>query len=113
MNQQGAAAETQAAAYLQQNGLKILARNWSCRFGEIDLIAQDGDTLVFVEVRQRASSRFGDAASSITASKQAKLIATAQIYLASQKKRTPACRFDAILLDGDTPPRWLKHIIEA
>lgn len=108
----GAAAEQQAADFLVQQGVRILARNWHCRRGEIDLIVDDAGTLVFVEVRSRAASRFGDAAASITASKQAKLVAAAQHYLATLS-RTPPCRFDAVLLDGPSPPRWLKNIIES
>lgn len=107
----GAAAEALAAEFLVQRGIRIVTRNWRCRMGELDLIADDAGTLVFVEVRSRAASRFGDAAASITASKQAKLVAAAQHYLATLN-RTPACRFDAVLLDGAAEPRWLKNIIE-
>ncbi|WP_445297103.1 YraN family protein [Chitinimonas sp. PSY-7] len=107
----GAAAEALAAEYLVQRGVSIIARNWRCRMGELDLIANDAGTLVFVEVRSRAIGRFGDAAASITTSKQAKLVAAAQQYLATLG-RTPPCRFDAVLLDGTTEPRWLKNIIE-
>lgn len=107
----GAQAEELAARFLVQQGLSLLARNWRCRQGELDLIAIDGATLVFVEVRSRAASRFGDAAASITASKQAKLVSAAQHYLATLP-RIPPCRFDAILLDGSAAPRWLKNIIE-
>ncbi|MFC4158313.1 YraN family protein [Chitinimonas lacunae] len=112
MNGRGQAAENLAAHYLAEQGVEIVARNWRCRFGEIDLIGRDGDTLVFVEVRQRGSGRYGDAAASITAAKQARLIATAQCYLATLS-RLPPCRFDAVLLDGAAPPRWLRHIIES
>src|SRR5688500_6535657 len=58
MSGRGAAAEAVAAAFLERKGLKILVRNYRCRLGEIDLIARDGATTVFVEVRQRASSAF-------------------------------------------------------
>jgi len=111
MNKLGVAAENLAADFLVKQGLQIKARNWQCRFGEIDLIASDGATLVFVEVRRRASSKFGDAATSITAAKQGKLTATAQLYLATLKS-APPCRFDAILLDGASDLRWLKNIIQ-
>lgn len=109
---QGKAAEQAAADFLVGQGLRIVARNWHCRFGEIDLIAYEGNTCVFVEVRQRARSRFGGAADSITATKQARLVATAQQYL-SRLSRTPACRFDAVLFDGDAPPCWLQNIIQS
>ncbi|GAB3245050.1 YraN family protein [Chitinimonas naiadis] len=107
----GAAAEQRAANFLTERRVRIVARNWRCRLGEIDLICDDAGTLVFVEVRSRSAQRFGDAATSITPSKQAKLIATAQLYLATLK-RTPPCRFDAVLIDGEDEPRWLKNIIE-
>ncbi len=107
----GAAAEDRAAAYLQRQGMKLLARNYRCRQGEIDLILREGATLVFVEVRSRANSSFGGAAASITQAKQAKLIRAAQHYL-SQQTSLPPCRFDAILIEGDEL-QWLKHAFEA
>ena len=111
MKTKGDAAERVAEAYLAKQGLKVVARNWRCRHGELDLICRDGAMLVFVEVRSRASSQFGSAADSITPHKQARLIAAAQLYL-SGLGRVPPCRFDAVLLEGDAPPRWLKNIIE-
>jgi len=78
-------------------GLTIVGRNFRTRFGEIDLIARDGSTLVFVEVRLRTSSRFGGAAESITTAKRARLVAAAREYL-GRTRGEPACRFDAILM---------------
>lgn len=95
----GSEAETIAAVYLQQQGLALVERNYRCRFGEIDLIMTEDDTLVFVEVRMRAGNAFGGAAASITAAKQAKLLIAARHYL-SKLRREPACRFDAILITG-------------
>ena len=80
-----------------REGLTIVAHNFRTRFGEIDLIAKDGSTLVFVEVRLRRSGRFGGALESITAQKRARLIAAARGYLAMVGGE-PACRFDAILM---------------
>ncbi len=111
MNLRGADAELAAANYLQQQGLRIVARNWSCRQGELDLIARDGATLVFVEVRQRTSAGFGGAAASIGAAKRAKLLAAAQRYLQTLTV-IPPCRFDAVCLDG-TRLEWLKNCIDA
>jgi putative endonuclease len=62
----GQAAESRAEAFLKTQGLTLVARNWRCRFGEIDLVMQDGSTLVFVEVRLRSRSDFGGAAASVT-----------------------------------------------
>ena len=96
----GKEAEQYAEAYLQGQGLFLVKRNYRCRFGEIDLIMREGEVVVFIEVRMRASQAFGGAASSITLSKQGKLMRTARLYLASLKS-VPECRFDVVLLSGD------------
>ena len=108
----GVAAEELAARYLAAQGLRVIGRNYRCRFGEIDLIAKDGEMLVFVEVRLRRSVRFGGALASITRAKQKKLMATARCYL-SGLRDMPGCRFDAILLDALDARRieWLRDII--
>jgi len=80
-----------------RHGLRIVARNFRTRFGEIDLIAKDQQTLVFVEVRLRSSARFGGAVESITAAKRARLIDAAREYIA-RAGGDPTCRFDAILM---------------
>ena len=69
----GQAAEDIAAGYLKKQGCRILARNWHCRYGEIDIIAEQGGVYLFVEVRQRRSQSFGGAAASITPAKLAKM----------------------------------------
>lgn len=107
----GAQAEQWAAQYLQQHGLKPVAQNYRSRFGEIDLIMQDGAMLVFIEVRLRRNANFGGAAASIDARKQQRIIRTAQQYLASLAQ-LPPCRFDAVLLD-DNGVQWLKNAFEA
>jgi putative endonuclease len=108
VNKRGVDSEALAAAFLEGRGLKILERNYRCRLGEIDLVARDGGTTVFVEVRQRASHAFGGAAASITPAKRAKLIKAARHYL-SRLRDDPQCRFDALLIEGD-PPRieWIR-----
>ncbi len=111
MNQRGESAEDLAAAFLQQNGLKLVTRNYRCRFGEIDLIARDGKMLVFAEVRLRASAEFGGTAASITAAKRIKLARAARHYLAALL-RVPACRFDAVLISGDGAIEWIKNAFE-
>ncbi len=110
----GALAEQWAAQYLQRQGLKPVARNYRSRFGEIDLIMQDGATLVFVEVRLRRNGNFGGAAASIDAPKQQRLVRTAQQYLAGLA-RLPPCRFDAMLMDDaqGRNAQWLKNAFEA
>ena len=109
MGARGDAAENLAAAFLQRAGLILVERNYRCRFGEIDLIAREGATLVFVEVRMRSSERFGGAAASITAAKRMKLLRTARFYLAGVA-HAPQCRFDALLISGKTNSiEWLKN----
>jgi putative endonuclease len=107
----GAQAEQLAAQFLQRHGLKLVESNFRCRFGEIDLILRDGESLVFAEVRQRSSKDFGGAATSIDKHKQQRLILAAQQYLASLP-RLPPCRFDAVLLDGSGNIEWLKNAFE-
>lgn len=107
-------AEQLAARFLQDNGLQLVQRNYSCRHGEIDLILQDGGTLVFAEVRLRSHGEYGGAAASINAAKQKRLILTAQHYLATLR-HTPPCRFDALLFDrlDNTGPEWIKSAFTA
>jgi len=107
----GAAAEAIAASFLAAHGLLIVQRNYRCRGGEIDLIARDGATLVFVEVRLRRNRDFGTAAESITAAKRRRLRFAARHYLA-RLGREPTCRFDAVLLDALATENieWLRGI---
>ena len=121
MNPAGARAEDLCAELLQRSGLRVLERNWRCRHGEIDLVAEEGDTLVFAEVRFRRNARFGGAAESVTGAKQARLAAAARLYLSlhvARRRREPACRFDVLLLEGETPDaaakiRWLRDAFQA
>lgn len=111
MIHKGSDAENLAAIFLGQNKLRLVARNYRCRFGEIDLIMQDDDTLVFVEVRMRSSDHYGGAAASITPRKQAKLIQTARYYL-SQQDNDMLCRFDAILISGNSEIEWIQNAFD-
>ena len=107
MNWSGARAEDLCAELLQGAGLRVLARNWRCRHGEIDLIAEEDGTLVFAEVRMRSAAGFGGAAESITAAKRARLLAAARLYL-SLRREAPA-RFDVFLIDGATARvQWIR-----
>ncbi|HYH43905.1 MAG TPA: YraN family protein [Burkholderiales bacterium] len=110
MNKRGVDAEAMAAEFLEKRGLTILARNYRCKLGEIDLVVRDGAATVFVEVRRRASSAFGGAAASITSTKRRKLIKAARHYI-SRLPAMPQCRFDAILIQGD--PACIEWIRDA
>ncbi|MBX9868965.1 MAG: YraN family protein [Burkholderiaceae bacterium] len=107
--QTGDLGEQQALSYLERAGLRLVQRNFLCKGGEIDLIMQDQASLVFVEVRKRSSAQFGGAIASITASKQKRMVHAAQVYLQNLKS-VPACRFDAVLIQGEELT-WLKNII--
>ena len=107
--------ENLAVEHLQREGLKILARNYRCPKGEMDIIARDGDCLVFVEVRTRSSSSSGRAEESIVFHKLQRLKAIAMLYLLEQNiKKWPSLRFDvvAINITAEEPQiNWLKNII--
>lgn len=98
-------AEERAALYLQDRGLSILARNFRTRLGEIDLVAQDGPTLVFVEVRKRITEHYGGATGSVDWRKRRRLVAAARVFLARLGKEPP-CRFDVVAL-GESTCEWI------
>ena len=104
--QQGQLAETCALGFLQNKGLRLIERNAQYKFGELDIVMRDGETLVFVEVRQRKSDLFGGAAQSIDRRKMKKCALAAQCWLKQhvQFAKMP-CRFDAVLLTG-TENNW-------
>ncbi len=89
--------ESLVCDYLRRQKLKLIARNYRCRLGEIDLIMQDQSTLVFIEVRYRQHGNFGSSLESVTLIKQHKIIKTAEYYLLShQLSEKMACRFDVV-----------------
>ena len=106
----GADAEETAARFLASRGLTVVARNFRTRFGEIDLVARDGGTLVFVEVRLRTNRNYGGAAESVDSSKRTRIVAAARAYLA-RLPAEPPCRFDVVTLDGDMA-RWIPAAFE-
>lgn len=113
----GRAGETQAVQYLQRSGYRVVARNVRARFGEIDVVAWDGRTLCFVEVKSRTSRRFGLPEEALTAWKRQRLIRLAQWYLQGHPVLKPArVRFDVLALlacDGEAPQaRLIKGAFE-
>ncbi|EKE00711.1 MAG: hypothetical protein ACD_21C00285G0005 [uncultured bacterium] len=107
----GKNAEDLACGYLQRQGLKLIVANYQCRCGEIDLIMQDGQTLVFVEVRYRKVHDYGDGVSTVTRAKQRKIIKTAISYLWENNIYDKVlCRFDVIAVSGraDREVQWIK-----
>ena len=107
MNQAGARAEQLCAELLKSYGLRIIERNWRCRHGEIDLIADERGTLVFAEVRMRSGAGFGGAAESVTEAKRTRLLAAARLY--RMRRPDAPCRFDVLLVGGDASRiEWIR-----
>jgi putative endonuclease len=113
----GDAFEQRACVELKRAGLVLLARNYSTRYGELDLVMRDAGTIVFVEVRYRKHASHGDAAASVTLSKQARLIKAAQLWLTQNPRHARAsCRFDVMTYDGsadDPRASWIQSAFEA
>lgn len=112
--QRGQQGEQAAAKYLKQQGLRIVAKNIRYPCGEIDIVAQDKHTLVFIEVRLRQHNAIVSAAQSINTAKQQKWKRAAQQYLQTHYTTPPDCRFDAILLSAEQDKiidiEWIKGI---
>ena len=112
----GKVAESLACDFLQTHGLKLISRNYRAPYGELDLIMQDHDHMVFVEVRFRRNPHYGSGADSVTASKQDKIIKTALYYLQQHPKQAKRpIRFDVISLstvEGHTDVDWIKDAFQ-
>lgn len=104
-------------SYLQQQGMKLISRNFRSPRGEIDLVMQDGDVIVFVEVRSRKDSRILDPVESIDETKQRKIISTSEYYLQTRMKSMDYyCRFDVVSLTGSGKAvniEWIKNAFDA
>ena len=98
--QLGESGEDLAVAELERRGYAIVARRYRTRHGEIDIVAMDGETLAFVEVKARTSAEFGMAAEAVTKWKQRRLTAMAVDYLARHRIVECPCRFDVVAIDG-------------
>lgn len=107
----GQHAEARAKDFLQGNGLKFITNNYKCRYGEIDLIMHDKDSLVFVEVRMRRKSLYGRAAETVDQAKLTKLINAAEFYIQKRysDKYVPHSRFDLVAIDGDKI-EWINNL---
>lgn len=112
----GQQAETMALRYLQQQGLELVERNFSCQNGEIDLILRDKEDLVFTEVRYRHKKDYGTSVETVNAAKQRKILRSAEYYLYSKKLWEHPCRFDVIGISMDTQQRieitWEKNAFD-
>lgn len=113
----GKHAEHYASRFLIDQGLKLVERNWRCRYGEIDLIMLDRATLVFVEVRYRKNTTFADPLESVNRTKQQKIIAAAHFFLQQNSQwQEYNCRFDVVAaksIDRKYCFDWVKHAFDA
>jgi len=99
----GAEGEDAAVRFLESRGYRIVERNYRTRLGEIDVIAEEGRTLVFVEVKSRLNDRFGGPGAAVTPAKQARIARLAQLYLLQRRLGDRMCRFDVVLIQGGDP----------
>lgn len=97
----GARAEAIAVALLVERGYDIIERNYRCDLGELDIVAADGDVMVFVEVRSRADTDHGDAVESVDRRKQRKVTRVAEVYLQHRQPAFEEFRFDVVAINGD------------
>jgi len=101
--------EALAALFLRLKGFKIEARNWRCPVGEIDIVAWERDTLVFVEVKTRTGGRAGTPEEAVTLGKQRRLVRLAEAYLA-RRGESPPCRFDVVAVSGSAWRPSVRHL---
>jgi putative endonuclease len=97
----GQRGEDRAVAVLERSGYQIVERNYRCKLGELDIVARDRDTLVFVEVRSRAAGDRGTALETVGPVKQRKVARLAEHYLMTRQPRFASCRFDVVGITGD------------
>ena len=95
----GEAGESLACRYLQAHGFAVVARNFRCRSGEVDVVARDGDTTVFVEVKERAGSTHGEACDAVTLGKRRRIVRAARIYASARGLSESPLRFDVVSID--------------
>lgn len=106
-------AELQACRYLQGRGLQLVTRNYRCRGGEIDLVMQHDDSLVFVEVRYRRRTDYGAAAETVSPGKQRRVIHCAKVFLHSRRQWNTAARFDVVSIEGQAGSARIEWIPDA
>ncbi|MGN8887110.1 YraN family protein [uncultured Blautia sp.] len=107
----GSCHEEQAAAFLKKQGLYIVERNFRCRTGEIDIIARDGDYLVFTEVKYRRTGESGWASAAVDWHKRQRISRAAQFYLIRHGYADIPCRFDVVAIDGNRI-QWIRNAFD-
>lgn len=106
----GRLAESEGAVWLERQGYRILDRNVEFKAGEIDVVARDGETLCFIEIKARASADYGEAVYAVTRRKQRQIASAAALYLAANPHAGP-CRFDVLAMDG-TADGWRLALVK-
>jgi len=111
--QKGLYYERQAENYLKKNGLKPITRNYWCKLGEIDLIMEHQETIVFIEVKYRKSKKYGGALHALTLAKQKKLKKAIQYYIQHHQLQNNALRVDFVAINGQNPYQfnWIKNVL--
>lgn len=110
---QGAATEDRALQFLRGRGLQLIARNWRCKAGELDLVMRDGDTVVVTEVRGRSRPEFGSAAETVNGRKQQRILRATRLLLARRRDLADRpLRFDIVAIDGQGEIQWLQGAFE-
>lgn len=109
----GKTGEQFAKRFLTQRGYKILQTNYRCHYGEIDIVCQDGETVVFVEVKTRTSEKFGTPAAAVTRRKQKRLQRAAWVYLVTNNLESQPVRFDVLTLSFLSAHPEIEHLIGA
>lgn len=105
----GRLSEDDAVRILESQGYRVLDRNFRVPMGEVDIVAADGETLCFVEVKARSSDAFGLPEEAVTSGKRSRIRRAAEAYLARLAGRAPACRFDVVAIDLDAEGRTARH----
>lgn len=106
----GDAAEEAAVRYLEARGWRVLARNFSCRWGELDVVAEQGETLAFVEVRMRSSAVWGDPSHTVSYAKQRRVVRAALHFLFQHRLEGRMVRFDVMSVVGRGERATVEHI---
>jgi putative endonuclease len=109
----GLAGEEAAARHLEAMGLRVVERRWRCRAGEIDLVAEDGDVLVFVEVKARGGDGYGSPAEAVNPRKRHRLATLASWYLVERKAHDRPCRFDVVEVVPHPSGDEIRHLPDA
>lgn len=108
----GAFGEGLACEYIAECGYRVLERNFNCKVGEIDIIAAQKDTIVFIEVKTRSSEKYGLPSEAVSTAKQRKIVKTALYYLQSNKLLDYMCRFDVIEIIADEENKYKINLIK-